>query len=152
MFVLIINIGAHDPEQGKILHKLIQTEDFRVVVVNDVETVEMCGALKVIRWWWLKKTVGHRIFKKYDFFQNIVGVGAGFVDGLEFGDNTKAAVIRLGLMEMVRFAKVIFSTAYWFRTVRMIFLVHLMIQYFTRSFMVTLPNCQHFWKAVEWQT
>lgn len=38
-------------------------------------------------------------------FQNIVAVGAGFCDGLGFGDNTKAAVIRLGLMEMVAFAK-----------------------------------------------
>lgn len=38
-------------------------------------------------------------------FQNIVAVGAGFCDGLNFGDNTKAAIIRLGLMEMVAFAK-----------------------------------------------
>lgn len=37
--------------------------------------------------------------------QNIVAVGAGFCDGLGYGDNTKAAVIRLGLMEMVAFAK-----------------------------------------------
>ncbi|MEQ2200315.1 glycerol-3-phosphate dehydrogenase, partial [Xenoophorus captivus] len=37
--------------------------------------------------------------------QNIVAVGAGFCDGLGFGDNTKAAVIRLGLMEMVAFTK-----------------------------------------------
>lgn len=34
-----------------------------------------------------------------------MAVGAGFCDGLSFGDNTKAAVIRLGLMEMVAFAK-----------------------------------------------
>ena len=38
--------------------------------------------------------------------QNIVAVGAGFCDGLGFGDNTKAAVIRLGLMEMVAFAEI----------------------------------------------
>ena len=37
--------------------------------------------------------------------QNIVAVGAGFCDGLRCGDNTKAAVIRLGLMEMIAFAK-----------------------------------------------
>lgn len=37
--------------------------------------------------------------------KNVVAVGAGFSDGLGFGDNTKAAVIRLGLMEMITFSK-----------------------------------------------
>ena len=38
--------------------------------------------------------------------QNIVGIGAGIADGLGYGDNTKAAVIRLGLMEMIKFSEI----------------------------------------------
>ena len=41
-------------------------------------------------------------------FQNVVAVGSGFADGLGYGDNTKAAVIRLGLMEMVKFCEVFY--------------------------------------------
>ena len=37
--------------------------------------------------------------------QNVVAVGAGIIEGCGYGDNTKAAVIRIGLMEMVQFCK-----------------------------------------------
>ncbi|XP_030645017.1 glycerol-3-phosphate dehydrogenase 1c isoform X2 [Chanos chanos] len=75
-------IGATNEDHGQIFKELLQTPNFRITVVKDSNTVELCGALK-----------------------NIVAVGAGFCDGLGFGDNTKAAVIRLGLMEMVAFCK-----------------------------------------------
>ncbi|XP_051524821.1 glycerol-3-phosphate dehydrogenase [NAD(+)], cytoplasmic-like [Myxocyprinus asiaticus] len=68
-------IGCRDQIQG-----VLQTDQFRVTVVQEADVVEICGALK-----------------------NIVAVGAGFCDGLGFGDNTKAAVIRLGLIEMISF-------------------------------------------------
>uniref|UniRef100_A0A4W5NNR8 Glycerol-3-phosphate dehydrogenase [NAD(+)] n=1 Tax=Hucho hucho TaxID=62062 RepID=A0A4W5NNR8_9TELE len=74
-------IGCKDKEHGALLKELMQTSNFRVTVVEESDVVEICGALK-----------------------NIVAVGAGFCDGLGFGDNTKAAVIRLRLMEMIAFS------------------------------------------------
>ncbi|XP_041372018.1 glycerol-3-phosphate dehydrogenase [NAD(+)], cytoplasmic-like [Gigantopelta aegis] len=79
-------IGCKDKTLGLVLKSVFQTPYFRIVVVEDEQTVEVCGALK-----------------------NIVAVGAGFADGLGYGDNTKAAIIRLGLMEMVHFCKVFYA-------------------------------------------
>ncbi|XP_048873160.1 glycerol-3-phosphate dehydrogenase 1a isoform X1 [Brienomyrus brachyistius] len=80
-------IGCKNKDHGALLKELMQNQNFRITVVSECDVVEICGALK-----------------------NVVAVGAGFSDGLGFGDNTKAAVIRLGLMEMIAFAR-IFCTA-----------------------------------------
>jgi glycerol-3-phosphate dehydrogenase (NAD+) len=75
-------IGSKDPAVGQMLKNIMQTDYFRISVVDDIRTIEVCGALK-----------------------NIVAVAAGIVDGLELGDNSKAAVMRIGLMEMISYAK-----------------------------------------------
>lgn len=49
LFILTthFNLGCRDPKVGQILKDVIQTDYFRVSVVDDVEAVEVCGALKV---------------------------------------------------------------------------------------------------------
>ncbi|KAK4282302.1 hypothetical protein QN277_013697 [Acacia crassicarpa] len=67
--------------------QLFNTPYFNVTSVQDVEGVELCGTLK-----------------------NVVAVAAGFVDGLEMGNNAKAAIMRIGLEEMKAFSKLLFPT------------------------------------------
>ncbi|CAN7983940.1 unnamed protein product, partial [Ixodes hexagonus] len=40
-------IGCRDPHNGLLLKRLIQTDYFRVTVIDDIPTIEVCGALKV---------------------------------------------------------------------------------------------------------
>lgn len=59
-----------------------QTKNFKIALTHDYHTVEMCGALK-----------------------NIVAFAAGMVDGLGYKHNTKASVVRLGLLEMIDYIR-----------------------------------------------
>ncbi|RCI05211.1 Glycerol-3-phosphate dehydrogenase [Rhizopus stolonifer] len=80
-------IGSQNREDGLLFQKLFDTDYFKVNVIRDHVGVELCGALK-----------------------NVVAVGAGISDGLGYGSNTKAAIIRLGLMEMRKFGQTFFGT------------------------------------------
>jgi glycerol-3-phosphate dehydrogenase (NAD+) len=77
-------IGYNRADENAIIWKhIFQTSYFRIKLVPDIISVELYGGLK-----------------------NIVALAAGFVDGLyppAFVNNTKAAIIRRGLVEMQRF-------------------------------------------------
>ncbi|KAI8988959.1 glycerol-3-phosphate dehydrogenase [NAD+] [Pilobolus umbonatus] len=79
-------IGCRNEEDGQLFFKLFNTDYFHVNVIRDYVGVELCGALK-----------------------NVVAVGAGISDGLGYGSNTKAAIIRLGLLEMRKFGQTFFG-------------------------------------------
>lgn len=68
------------------MKKLFHRPYFHVQMVSDVAGVSLGGALK-----------------------NIIALAAGFVDGLGWGDNAKSAVIRVGILEMVKFGKDFFG-------------------------------------------
>ncbi|KAI9496421.1 glycerol-3-phosphate dehydrogenase [NAD+] [Zychaea mexicana] len=71
---------------GKILHKLFHTDYFNISVIGDYTGLQICGALK-----------------------NVVAIAAGISDGLKYGNNTKSAFIRRGLLEMRKFGKTFFG-------------------------------------------
>lgn len=68
------------------MQKLFHRPYFHVRMVSDVAGVSLGGALK-----------------------NVVALAAGWVDGLGWGDNAKAAVMRVGIMEEVKFGRTFFA-------------------------------------------
>ncbi|CAK4029298.1 glycerol-3-phosphate dehydrogenase [Lecanosticta acicola] len=67
--------------------KVFHRPYFHVRMVKDVAGVSLGGALK-----------------------NVVAIAAGWVDGLGWGDNAKAAIMRVGILEEVKFGKTFFDS------------------------------------------
>ncbi|KAF9884653.1 glycerol-3-phosphate dehydrogenase [Aspergillus nanangensis] len=83
----------YPPVNHAVLKSLFHRPYFHIRVVSDVAGVSLGGALK-----------------------NVVAIAAGWVEGKGWGDNAKAAVMRVGLLEMVKFGEQFFGATINTRT------------------------------------
>jgi glycerol-3-phosphate dehydrogenase (NAD(P)+) len=74
-----IVVGAETKEIAKFIQDIFMTELFRVYTSPDIMGIELGGSLK-----------------------NVIALAAGIVDGLGYGDNTKAALMTRGMAEISR--------------------------------------------------
>jgi glycerol-3-phosphate dehydrogenase [NAD(P)+] len=71
--------GAKDMETAKLIQSTFMSPVFRVYTSTDMLGIELGGSLK-----------------------NVIALAAGISDGLEYGDNAKAALITRGIVEISR--------------------------------------------------
>lgn len=74
-----VTVSSSDMKKARIVQELFMNQYFRVYTNDDLMGVELGGALK-----------------------NVIALAAGIVEGMGYGDNTKAALITRGIAEMTR--------------------------------------------------
>ena len=72
-------VGAESKETARFIQDVFMSEVFRVYTSPDIIGIELGAALK-----------------------NVIALAAGVVDGLGYGDNTKAALLTRGMAEITR--------------------------------------------------
>jgi glycerol-3-phosphate dehydrogenase (NAD(P)+) len=77
-----VSLGCEDRQLAHTLRDVLSTDCFRVYTTPDYKGVELGGAVK-----------------------NIMAIGAGIADGLQFGHDARAALITRGLAEMSRLGR-----------------------------------------------
>lgn len=75
-------VASRNADAARTAQSIINSSRFRVYTNEDIVGVEFGGALK-----------------------NIIAIAAGVCDGLNYGDNAKAAIITRGLVEIARLAE-----------------------------------------------
>ena len=71
--------ASHHRKSAESVQKLFMNSYFRVYLNRDVKGVELCGS-----------------------FKNVIALAAGMSDGAGYGDNTKAALMTRGMVEITR--------------------------------------------------
>ena len=74
-----ISVSSRKSETANALADLFATNRFRIYINDDMLGMELAGSVK-----------------------NVMAVGSGIIDGLGFGDNTRAAMMTRGIAEMTR--------------------------------------------------
>lgn len=77
-------IASTNEKNAILVQEMFMNNYFRVYRSNDVIGVELGGAVK-----------------------NVMAIGAGIIDGIGYGDNTKAALMTRGIVEIARMGKVL---------------------------------------------
>ena len=109
-------IGYTNDANGELFKLAYDDPALKVGTVKDTVGVELCGALKnIVAIGAGPRSAAAAYAAAYTVNSDARAAAtrhlrfstAGFVDGLGFGGNTKAAIIRIGLKEMVKFCKMV---------------------------------------------
>ena len=71
--------ASNDVQSAEIIQNLFATEMLRTYLNRDIRGVELGGSMK-----------------------NVIAIAAGICDGIGYGDNSKAALMTRGMMEITR--------------------------------------------------